>query len=1065
MASASRRKPLLLFAYALSGCAALIYEVVWTRLLTQQMGQSAWAVSTVLAAFMAGLGAGALAGGAAAVRVSPSQALRLYAALEGTIAVCAVAMLPAVSAITPLLSFAYAGGEGTAFAAARLGVALVLILVPAAAMGATFPIAARAMVACSGQAASSAGALYAANTGGAFAGALVAGIVLVPVFGLRRASFCAVALNVLAALAAMWLAGARGVPIVSAAGRTSARGARRAPRAVTRPMLAALTVALSGFVALVHEVAWTRVLALTIGPTTYAFGAMLALFILGLAIGSAAAARLAPRIRYPAGALGGVLVLCAAFALAAMRAVDTLPLQIADLVRGSDVTFGSVLRAEMARWAILILPLAAAFGAAFPLALHVAIGDEDRTPKIAATLYGANTAGSLLGSLAGGFLLVPLLGSQRTIEATALLMAIAGVVVIAAGGARRAIVVAACAVVAVLAGTAAQAPRWDAALLAAGAYKYAPYLRGPDLESALRAGSLLYYRDGAAGTVSVRRAAGALTLSIDGKVDASNAGDMLTQKLLAHVPLMLHAHPRRVAIIGLGSGVTLGAALRHPVERVDTIEISPEVVDASSFFEIENHRALADARTRLIVGDGRSHLLLAPAPYDVIISEPSNPWMAGVASLFTREFFLAARRALAGDGILCQWAHTYDIAADDLRSIAATFASAFPDGTIWLVGQGDLLLIGSPAGVVSRLPAIATSFDRPGVAGDLAEVSVPDAASVLAMYAGGPGELRAYSAGGVVQTDDRNTLEFSAARSIVSVPQHNAEILRGLAPPDRLPSIVAAARTPSDASKWRERGRMELAAESYGAAYDAFARAVTGDPSDQTAIDGLVDASAGAEKQEAAVALLRTRATRDLRGVAAHVGLSRLLAVAGNVPEALEQVVPLIASLPDDPRPAEQGAAILADIGDADRLRPLAERLAERWPSRSSGTYFMAAAAFLEGRREDAERLARQGLAAHGNEARLQTLLGAVSASLDRRDAARIAFHTALKMAPRDAVIYANLGLLDLDGGSPESAAGRFAEALLLDPSSAVALRGLAQALRQTGHPERAARVEQAARR
>src|SRR5262249_917863 len=185
----------------------------------------------------------------------------------------------------------------------------------------------------------------------------------------------------------------------------------------------------------------------------------------------------------------------------------------------------------------------------------------------------------------------------------------------------------------------------------------------PDLESALKAGTLVYYGDGAASTVSVKRLAGTLSLSVDGKVDASSGGDMLTQKMLAHLPMLLHAGPRRICIIGLGSGVTLASALLHPSTIVDVAEISPQVVEASRLFSDDNHRALDDPRTHLILGDGRTHLTLSNQEYDVIISEPSNPWMAGVAALFTREFLTSIRAHLTPDGILCQWAHTYNISA------------------------------------------------------------------------------------------------------------------------------------------------------------------------------------------------------------------------------------------------------------------------------------------------------------------------------------------------------------------------------------------------------------------
>ena len=229
------------------------------------------------------------------------------------------------------------------------------------------------------------------------------------------------------------------------------------------------------------------------------------------------------------------------------------------------------------------------------------------------------------------------------------------------------------------------------------------------LDSNLRAGHLEYYREGSAGTVSVRRLAGTRSLAIDGKVDASNGSDMLTQRLLGLLPVLLHTDPRDALVIGLGSGVTADAVLASgEVRQLDIIEISPEVADASAYFNRENHDVLRKPQVRLLIGDGRSHLRLSTRQYDVIISEPSNPWMAGVAALFTREFFEAARARLRARGIFCQWSHTYEITERDLQSIVRTFASVFPDGTMWLVGEGDLLLIGSAApGIDQRVAGVA----------------------------------------------------------------------------------------------------------------------------------------------------------------------------------------------------------------------------------------------------------------------------------------------------------------------------------------------------------------------
>ncbi len=421
------------------------------------------------------------------------------------------------------------------------------------------------------------------------------------------------------------------------------------------PRLAAAILCLSGFAALLYEVAFTRALAVSLGPTSYAFAAMLAAFITGLAIGSALASSRAWTVT-GAGFAAALLLLASAAAatIAAWFAGVRLPLLVAGVVadpaaRGADVLTRASLYA-----AGVLLPLSCALGALFPTCIRLATDDEAPVARRVALVYGANTFGSIAGSLAAAFVLIPWLGVQQTVRAGALVAVAAAGLALAAVPLRYGQRVGGAVVAAAVAVLILGSPAWDPNLLSSGPYRYAADVRDLDLDLdiGLRAGRLAYYKEGPAGTVSVRQLAGTLALAIDGKVDASNGPDMVTQKLLAHLPLLLHPEPRDVCIIGLGSGVTLGAALRHPIASADVVEISPEVVEASSFFAADNGRALEDPRTHLIVGDGRSHLQLTSRRYDVIISEPSNPWMAGVASLFTREFFEAARSRLAPGGII-----------------------------------------------------------------------------------------------------------------------------------------------------------------------------------------------------------------------------------------------------------------------------------------------------------------------------------------------------------------------------------------------------------------------------
>ena len=438
---------------------------------------------------------------------------------------------------------------------------------------------------------------------------------------------------------------------------------------------------------------------------------------------------------------------------------------------------------------------------------------------------------------------------------------------------------------------------------------------GSDVETWLTSSRLLYRR--AQPPLSAfRESLGTRSLSIDGKVDASNGADMLTQRLLAHLPLLLHPDPRRVAILGLGSGVTVGSALRHPLTSVDVLEISPEVVEASRLFESVNHRALADPRTRLIIGDGRLHLRLSRSPYDVIVSEPSNPWIAGIASLFTREFFELARANLAAGGVLCQWAHTYDISDEDLRSIVQPL-SVFPHGALWQIGKGDVLLLGAAKSLDGRLGEIGRHWTRPGVVDDLNKVGVREPFDLLSMFVAEGQTLAAYASGATIQTDDRSELEFSGPRNIFGgAGNRNDESLRQLARDAPVPPAIQAARHDAGPASSRNRGWMLLKAEVHEAAWYDFARALESDPTDVDAYEGLIRASipGATPGVNEALTLLKRLATVESR-LQAQVALSRLLAATGRTQEATAILFDLYRRVPDNPTVLEHRVGV-SDVGD-----------------------------------------------------------------------------------------------------------------------------------------------------
>lgn len=1090
--------------YLVSGAAGLVYEVAWTRLLTLELGHTVAAASTVLAAFMGGLAVGSWVAGRWPAR-DARTALLAYAVLEITIAVAALLLPLALRGAVPLLASAYADGEAlTRFALARVAISFLLVGIPAAAMGATFPLVAGA----ASPSTADAGALYAANTAGAAGGAIAAGFWLVPSFGLSATAWTGVALNVAAAAGALWIAMQQpeGESIVSSPAfrpkprGPTATGVSSRTHVDHAPLIAAAAAAISGFAALVYEVAWTRLIALVVGPTTYAFATMAASFVTGIAVGSFVGTAVARRTTRPATWLGLTLA-CggAAAVLSAWYVATRLPLDVAVEVAAPGAQFSSIVWRQAFLIGFLLLPVSAALGIVFPLALAVAGADAGASSvaRETAHVYTANTLGAIAGSLAAGFVLVPALGLRATLRDAALAAAVAGIVILLRseraatmpaevavalpGDGRRAatrrgdakdaraardgrkgdkrrakkggagLLPAALAVA--MTAAIALAPPWDRALLASGAYKYAPYIGGADLDAVLRAGTLVYYKEGSAGTVSVRDLNGTRSLAIDGKVDASNAGDMLTQRLLGLLPVLLHGRAESVAIIGLGSGVTAASALAAgAVRHADVIEISPEVVEASRFFDKENGGVLGRPDVRLIVGDGRSHLLLTPRQYDVIVSEPSNPWMAGVATLFTREFFAAAKARLRANGLLCQWAHTYDIQPEDLRSIVATFGSVFPQAAMWLVGGGDLLLIGAADGdIAARLSNIEETAHRDGVDAALKDVgAAPGTAAftLLSMYAGGPAELASFAANSVIQTDDHLPLEYSAPRGIYGrTKADNAAAIRGLKV--ARPDAVLRAFERADADAWASRGAMDLRAQAFDSAYLAFREAVAGNPRHIGALAGLSDAAGGSNHLAEERQLLEELARSDTGNAQVRIELSRVRAVLGDGPAAIEAASDALRLAPDDPRAAEQLASVLADLNDRERLASLADAMIARYPDRVDPAYYRATALYLAGNADAAIAAARGVVERQPDHARAQGLLAAACAATNRRDCARAAFQAAIRANPRDPAGYVNAGAFELQVANPSAAVVYFANALAIDPTSAEARNGLAQARTQ----------------
>ena len=762
--------PVLLALFVGSGIAALIYEIVWFQLLELVIGSSAVSLGVLLATFMGGMCLGSLALPRIA-RARAEHPLRLYGLLELGIGACGLMVLLAV----PLVSGVYSAIAGHGFLSILLRAVLcaACLLPPTMLMGATLPAAAR-WVASAPHGVSWIGFLYGGNTVGAVVGSVLAGFYLLRVFDLTIATLAAVAINLAIGGVAVLLsrrAPAVGEPRAEGSIAGVATGRRR-----DLPVYAA--AAISGACALGAEVVWTRLLSLMLGATTYTFSMILGVFLSGLGIGSAVGAWIARDTKRPRDLLGWcqllqvVGVLYAAFMLA--RALPYWPIN-PSLSPSPWFTF----QLDLTRCLWTVLPAACLWGASFPLALaSVAVADEDPA-QLVSGIYAANTLGAICGALGFSLIVVPSAGTQRAQQLLVVLSAVAAAVIFFRGGVRRsdgdepiraprsvarnAALVGATIIIAVAAWRAV--PAVPGLLVAYGRYMVT-WLNQVDVK---------YVGEGMNSSVAVTylRANGATQFHVSGKVEASTLPqDMRLQRMLAHLPALVHPNAKSVLVVGFGAGVTAGSFVPYPeLERLVICEIEPLIPEVVSLhFRAENNDVLNDRRTRVFYDDARSFILTTRETFDIITSDPIHPWVKGAASLYTKEYFEAVKRHLNPGGVVTQWVPLYESTTEAVKSEIATFLEVFPNGTIWannINGGGyDLVLLAQAEPTRIDVEALRRRFadERYAAVGaSLSQVGFDSPIALFATYAGRGAELRSWLGDAVINRDRNLRLQYLAA--------------------------------------------------------------------------------------------------------------------------------------------------------------------------------------------------------------------------------------------------------------------------------------------------------------
>ena len=797
--TASRRfRPALLLLFAGSGCSALIYEIVWYQLLQLVIGSTAVSLGVLLATFMGGLCLGSLL--LPRFLSAERHPLLVYAAVEVGIGICGVLALAGM----PLISGIYvaAAAHGMPSILMRAVICGICLLPPTMLMGASLPAAAR-WLKTSAEGVSWMGLLYGANTAGAVFGCLLAGFYLLRVFDMATATFVAAGINLLVALASYWLA--RLSPHTPGEEAAPAEGAG-APG--YWPVYTA--IALSGASALGAEVVWTRLLGLMLGATVYTFSIILSIFLVGLGIGSAVGSIVVRSMKRPRFAMGLCqMALAGAVAWTAWQLSDSLPYWPVNPFLSTSLWYTFQLDMVRCLWAIL--PAALLWGASFPLALGAVAPHGGDPGRLVGRVYAANTGGAIVGALAFSMILIPWIGTRYSESVLIGIGAVSALIVLGplAWRARSA------------AGAALLLAATACAALMAAHVKGVPgelIAYGRRMTTSSGQSEILYTAEGMNSSIAISRwNDGAIQFHVSGKVEASTEPyDMRLQRMLGHLPALIHGQPKSALIVGFGAGVTAGTFVLHPsIRRIVICEMEPIIPKtARRYFAEQHYHVLDDKRTQIYYDDARHYVLTTPEKFDIITSDPIHPFVKGSATLYSKEYFEMVKGRLNPGGIVTQWVPLYESDMDTVKSEIATFFSVFPDGSIFaneLNGGGyDLVMLGWGGPARIDVDAVEARVEQPeyrAVAASLREVGFGSAIQMLGTYAGQAADLAPWLRDAQINRDGDLRLQYLAGFALNS-SQENA-IYTNMLTYRRFPENLFAV---SD----RLRGALEAAFASHG---------------------------------------------------------------------------------------------------------------------------------------------------------------------------------------------------------------------------------------------------------
>ncbi|MBI4378251.1 MAG: fused MFS/spermidine synthase [Nitrospinae bacterium] len=813
-------KKLILFLFFTSGISGLIYEIVWTRVFTLIFGNTTYAISTVLTAFMTGLAAGSFIFGR--IVDKSKSPLMLYALIEISIGISAL-LVPLSFTVIENFYTSFLGDLDPASLFStiiRFSISLLLLSIPATLMGGTLPVLSKYFILRLEELGWNIGIIYAVNTFGAVIGCFVTGYILIARIGVRNTTYLAVCMNVIIGFIAMTIA-IKGKQMSAGGSQqledkrqwlkvkskiknptTHYRGSpeSKTPKPFnpsTPQLLMLIFFGISGFTSLAYEILWTRAFSLTFYSTVYLFSNILTVFLLGIAIGSLVF------IKFLEGRrdvdllriFGIVEFLIGMCALSSILFFQWLPFNINSIgsLFGEMTWQKNIVIIFVINVCVMIFPTIL-MGLTFPLMGRFYTDNLMLLGRSIGSVYSVNTIGSIFGSFSAGFLIIPYFGIQNGILFLSFINLIIGIIIISMSPSR------------------VNGLKWAGSASALILIVIIVKVAIADIDIGLGYdlnGNVLFRKEDISGTVKVVEDKNNYfrTLTVN-NYSLATSGDVAVR--FGHIPLLLHDNPEEVLVISLGSGITLGAVGQHPVKNIECVEIVPGVVEASMLFERENHNILKDPRVRLTMWDGRNYVLTTRRKYDVIISDLFQPDSAGTGNLYSKEHYQNCKDRLKKGGFMAQWLPLYQLSLEDLKVIMATFHDVFPHVTVWYgdinIIKPTLLLLGSDVSLKIDIENLQERMKLKGVISDLIERD--NGKAFMSFFIMDEKGVARFVEGAGLNTDDKPYIEFSAPKYIWRRSESAVQNFRELSKFRELPTSILNTQHSALSTYFKGRGHI-----------------------------------------------------------------------------------------------------------------------------------------------------------------------------------------------------------------------------------------------------------------